>query len=626
MKTIGVLLLFGVLSICCLQGVEGAIVINEILADPPFGILGDANRDGVRDALEDEFVELLNMGPDPVSLFGWTLSDLVTVRHTFSLSAMIPEEGFFVVFGGGSPFGFEAFETSSSGTLGLNNSGDSIFFHDAEGLLIDSFIYGSEGGQDTSLTRFPDGEGPFTKHSLVNDDFFSPGTTVDGKTRLPHAGPIPEPTTLSLLAFGLLGSGLWERKARRQRIFVGVIFVMLAFSGMVFSGVMGAADEAEAAEVMEMTEAAEVAKTVEAVQEAQRKESVVEIKEAWKEVTHGIPEGDFRTVAVDPYRPGRVYVGTSKSLYRTLDRGRTWKKVLSVRGTLKAVNQIRFISEKEILAATDNGLYYSSNDGTSWEKRFSGLGEKGRRVLSVVAFHIGEKDHIFVGTERGLFRTEDKGRHWERAGSEPSRAKISYLTFEPEEKILYAALPMGVYQSKDYGKRWERIFVTSVASEESSEDTNEDFTSTEEVTSIVLKENHPHPEIILGTKEGVYQSGDGGKSWVRLTEIGLGNSEINHLLLHEDSLYVATEKGVFVFLEEEERWKGISVGFTTGKITYLGHSGNSPLLWATSEEGIFKMKEGKIMAQKGKEVRKALSHFSYEPTIEEIQEAAIRYA
>ena len=36
-------------------------IINEVLYDPPSGLPGDANNDGVRDPNEDEFVEFVNM-------------------------------------------------------------------------------------------------------------------------------------------------------------------------------------------------------------------------------------------------------------------------------------------------------------------------------------------------------------------------------------------------------------------------------------------------------------------------------------------------------------------------------------------------------------------------------------
>src|SRR5207249_6299270 len=67
------------------------VFINEVLADPPNGIAGDANHDGVRDGTQDEFIELVNAsGADDISLSGWTVrtrsvgSTTETTRFTFA--------------------------------------------------------------------------------------------------------------------------------------------------------------------------------------------------------------------------------------------------------------------------------------------------------------------------------------------------------------------------------------------------------------------------------------------------------------------------------------------------------------------------------------------------------------
>ena len=170
---------------------EAVILINEILADPP-ALLGDANRDGMVSSTQDEFVELVNTAVDPVSLAGWTLSDDLKVRHVFALDAQLSGGGFFVIFGGGTPQGFAQAVAASTGGLSLNNSGDIVKLKDGSAVLIDSFVYGPEGGMDVSLTRSPDAVGPFVKHSTVNGIRFSPGTTVDGRfTLFPPIAPQP---------------------------------------------------------------------------------------------------------------------------------------------------------------------------------------------------------------------------------------------------------------------------------------------------------------------------------------------------------------------------------------------------------------------------------------------------
>jgi len=162
------------------------LVINEINADPASGISGDANGDGTRDSTDDEFVEIVNTGSTAVDISGFTLSDLSGLRHTFAAGTVIQPGQAIVVFGGGTPtgsFSGATVVTASSGSLSLNNSGDTITLADDMGTTITQVVYGSEGGANQSLTRDPDGTGSFAQHSTVtgaNGALFSPGSQIDG--------------------------------------------------------------------------------------------------------------------------------------------------------------------------------------------------------------------------------------------------------------------------------------------------------------------------------------------------------------------------------------------------------------------------------------------------------------
>ena len=58
------------------------LVINEYQADPADGLAGDANGDGTRSASQDEFVEVVNNGSQPLDVSGFTISDAAQVRFT----------------------------------------------------------------------------------------------------------------------------------------------------------------------------------------------------------------------------------------------------------------------------------------------------------------------------------------------------------------------------------------------------------------------------------------------------------------------------------------------------------------------------------------------------------------
>jgi hypothetical protein len=143
--------------------------------------------------MDDEFVELANPTASPVSLGQWKLSDLVQVRHVFGDDAVIPPFGFFVVFGGGAPAASLNAVAASTGTLGLNNAGDTLTLLNADLAAVDLLAYGSEAGHDASLTRSPDGQGPFIRHTSLGPLPHSPGVTVNGLPQLPLPVPLPEP-------------------------------------------------------------------------------------------------------------------------------------------------------------------------------------------------------------------------------------------------------------------------------------------------------------------------------------------------------------------------------------------------------------------------------------------------
>ncbi len=217
----------GVIGAAALNVNAPALVINEVLADPPDGAAGDANHDGTRSGTDDEFVELVNVAPAPLDLGGWTISTHTltslseTTRHTFVAGTTLPSSDVVVVFGGGSfapsnpVFGGALIVSATSGRLSLTNSGLTIVLRDSSGRPAAQFSYGtahdSFGGDsiNQSLTRAPDVTGAYTRHTLApgaDARKFSPGTNLDGSFFAPRVGQLTRLSLAPLTATVIVGN------------------------------------------------------------------------------------------------------------------------------------------------------------------------------------------------------------------------------------------------------------------------------------------------------------------------------------------------------------------------------------------------------------------------------------
>lgn len=180
------------------------LIINEVLYDPASDdsstteIEGDANGDGSRDALEDEFIEFFNNSDSPLDISGYKVYDTSALgsnapRHIFPASTVIAAKSALILFGGGSPtgsFGGSIVQTASEGAseserqLNLSNSGDVITVkntNDVTALVYNSSETGINHGQNQSVTRSPDLTGAFVLHTDANASLaFSPGLKIDG--------------------------------------------------------------------------------------------------------------------------------------------------------------------------------------------------------------------------------------------------------------------------------------------------------------------------------------------------------------------------------------------------------------------------------------------------------------
>jgi len=164
---------------------------------------------------------------------------------------------------------------------------------------------------------------------------------------------------------------------------------------------------------------------------------------AWHDSSEGIINKNIVAISSDP-ACNSIYAGTGgyhakkgmfediPCLYKSTDRGRTWKASGDglPEGTIVfsiAVNPAR---PERIYLGTDQGVYRSSDSGKSWSETSDGLPES-FHVLDVKIVKIpNDKDLVFAAGANGLYMAvDDENQEWISRSYGLDKTYISSLLF-----------------------------------------------------------------------------------------------------------------------------------------------------------------------------------------------------
>jgi photosystem II stability/assembly factor-like uncharacterized protein len=276
------------------------------------------------------------------------------------------------------------------------------------------------------------------------------------------------------------------------------------------------------------------------------------------------------TVAFDPDDPNIVYAATGEwtvnrgDLCRSDDGGFTWK-VVGKPETGLPDGQIRNIivdagnTTKRIYVTVEgSGIYYSADNGNTWQSCSNGLPNKGIRNLIQHPKNPSTFFVLITGTEKaggGVYRSVDQGESWLKISkdflwsnatsltlckSDPNRMYLS----SRDEGIADIFYPGGVFASNDGGITWQQVlkdrFIQALAVDPNNAD-------------IIYAggTDHPYHDEAIGS--GVTYSKDGGKTWQTLNTPELTCRNISCLTINPHipgTIYAGTHgNGVFVYKE-----------------------------------------------------------------------------
>ncbi len=261
-------------------------------------------------------------------------------------------------------------------------------------------------------------------------------------------------------------------------------------------------------------------------------------------------------------------------MFVSTDKGESWTMI----STIPAVDGNKNISNVSVYtlsedpsdakglywASRQNGLYYSFDNGKSWQQADAPINSG---FIRDVAVHPENKCIIYVSNGRQVFKTEDCARSWDEMFKEV-RAKdnITSIAFDPHHiGDVYIAESNGdVLKSTDLGKNWAAV---------------KRFEN-EYVRHIKFDSNHTDFMYISTQEDGLYRSKDLGKTWEslknKLKEYP-GALEMKRFLVYPgkvDTLYWVSKYGILTSRNAGEDWEPIELVTPPGTVDIYGFAVN----------------------------------------------------
>jgi photosystem II stability/assembly factor-like uncharacterized protein len=253
-------------------------------------------------------------------------------------------------------------------------------------------------------------------------------------------------------------------------------------------------------------------------------------------------------------------------------------------GRATAVAGVRTQPNVFYMGATGGGVWKTDDYGTSWHNVSDGY----FATPSIGAIRVAQNDPniVYVGTGsdglrsnvitgKGVYKSVDAGKSWKHIGLDKT-GHIGAVEIHPENHNIafvaaignaFAPNPeRGVFRTKDGGKSWEKVLFIS---EETGAADLEFMPSNPNIiyATVWRAERKPWTIISGGEEQGIYKSIDGGDSWEKLGgglpegtvgKIDLAVSPANPSLVYALVEAPGDKVGLYRSDDQGENWTHVS--------------------------------------------------------------------
>ena len=178
---------------------------------------------------------------------------------------------------------------------------------------------------------------------------------------------------------------------------------------------------------------------------------------SWNRVSSGATGvADFHALAVSPINPELAYGFDGGRLQRSMDGGKKWEVLKT---NVPQIISLTACSQTEamVYAATADGLYMSTDKGSTWENISEDM--KGTAVITVAVSPNDSMKMISSSQKLGLAKSDDGGRSWQKLEGALNGEIVMNLAIDPNNvETMYAATRgNNIWNSMDGGNTWSKI-------------------------------------------------------------------------------------------------------------------------------------------------------------------------
>ena len=208
------------------------------------------------------------------------------------------------------------------------------------------------------------------------------------------------------------------------------------------------------------------------------------------------------------------------------------------------------------------GLYRKADGDEEWVSITGGLPQEPQvRALLV---HPEKPEVVYAGTHLGVYRSDDRGDHWEALESPRAGTDVWSLLFHPHySNIIYAGYePCAIYRSEDGGETWRSADTDSVTFPHV---TTYSPARGKRVISMAADPSDPMDMYAAVEVGGLLASRDGGESWEQI----LDGPHVRHNTLDvhavklspaaPGTVYMATDIAMFRSRQRGRYWEHVQL-------------------------------------------------------------------